>query len=424
MIIALTLSFVLLLVVGMPVAFAIAGSVIASLYAGGIPLTLVPQRYFSQLSSFVLVAVPLFLFAASVMNAGGVTERLINLMRECIGYLRGGLSHASILTNLAMAGVSGSAVADAAGIGRVMIPEMRKEGYTPEYGAAVTAAGAVVAPIIPPSIPFIIAATTAGLSVMDLFLAGIIPGVAMVIAMLVVSFYLSRRRSYPKSKDRIHATSLGHAFLIAVPSLILPVLIVGGVRFGWYTVTEAAGVAAALALFIGAFIHRELTWQKLVDCCIDATRSTGAILLIMGFSSAMSWVISRTRLPDHAVELLMALSSSTAVAIMIIVVFVLLVGTVIEGASGIAILVPLLVPIGVSLGIDPIQMSVIIVVGMMIGLVTPPIGICLFITTAIARTKLGKVAFAVIPFLVVQIAILLLVAYWPAMTLWIPQTFR
>lgn len=424
MIATLLLSFAVLLCLGTPVVFAIAAAAMASLAVGNVPLTLVTQRAFAELSSFVLVAIPLFMLAASIMNAGGITDRLLRLARETIGFVRGGLALSNILTNFSMAGISGSAIADAAGIGRVMIPAMQREGYSVAYASALTAAAAVVAPIIPPSIAFIIAATAGGLSVMDLFLAGVVPGVLMVIGMMVTCYLIARWKGHPRSREGISGKEFLSALRSAVPSLLIPFLIIGGVRFGWYTVTEAAAVAAALALFVGGVIHRELTFSSIINACVEAVQSTGAILLIMAFVASLAWIVSRTRLTNHAVDLLAYAGASTTVALVLIVLLVLLIGTAIDGAPGIAIMIPIFVPIGVSLGIDPIQMSTIIVVGMVIGLITPPVGILIFITSNIGNIGSSIVSRAVLPFLLVQMAILISIAFIPSLTLWLPNVLR
>lgn len=419
--IVLVTSLGVLMLLAVPVAFALVLSSIISLaWVGGINLMIVPQQMIGGIDSLLLLSIPFFLLAGELMTVGGITNRLIDLTNALLGRFRGGLAMSNVACSVVMAGISGSAVADTSAIGKVMIPAMVKEGYDPGFAAALTGAANIVGPIIPPSIVFVIIGVLTNLSITDLFMAGVIPGILYASAMLLVAYVVSRRRGYP-----VHARASGReiwvAFRAAVWALLMPVLIIGGIRTGVFNVTECSAVAVVYALFVGGVIYRELRWAQIWQSLIHTARMTAVIMLIIGAAQVVSWMLAYQGIPQQLADAMLAASRSPLVFLLMANVLLLLVGTFMENGPALVMLVPVLYPIAVKLGIDPYHFSMIVSLNLVLGLITPPVAICLSIGGMIARVPSKVVTREVTPFFIMAVVVLMLITYVPQLSLWLPK---
>lgn len=418
----LLLLFALLLVLGVPIALVIALASLMAMLASGSRLVLLPSRMFAGTDSFPLLAVPLFVLAGSLMNTGGITKRLVGFASNLVGWLRGGLALVNIQASMFFAGISGSAVADASAVGGVLIPAMEEDGYETDFAAAVTAASSTVGPIIPPSIPLVLYGILAQVSVGALFLAGAIPGILLGLSMMALTYVISIRRGY-KAHPWQGWRNLGRSFLGAFWALITPLIILGGILSGVFTATEASAVAVGYAFITGAFIYRELSWRKLPSILVEATLVTALIMFVVAAAQPMAFVFAREQVPALVGDWLLSISSSRWVLIPLVNIILLLVGTILETTAALIIFIPILLPLMTSIGVDPIWFGVMMVLNLIIGLVTPPVGVVLFVTSGIAKLPLEQLIRAIWPYLLVMLAVLALVASIPGLSLWLPRLF-
>jgi len=419
----LFVAFLLLLVVGFDVGF----SMILSSWFGvlskterAVDATIIPLTMISYVDSYALVQIPLFILAGELMNRGGLTQRLIDWAAALVGRLRGSLGHVSILTNFVMAGVSGSAVADAVATGKPLIPAMKKAGYDHGYAGAVIAAGALLGPIIPPSIPMVVYAQIASQSVVKLFMAGVIPGLLLAGGFMVICTLVANKRNYPRAE----AASVRQKFQAtrrAGWALMMPVIIIGGIRFGLMTDTEAAAVAAIYALLVSVLVYRDFKPGALPQILAATGRSTALILFLLAAAGPFSWLVAESQINHAIVGLLGGVSTHPVVVLLMINVMLLIVGCVIEPLPAMVIFVPTLLPLGAQLGIDPIQFGAVIVLNLMIGLLHPPIGLLLFIVSSVGRVPIGPVMRESLPFLGWSIVVLALAIVYPPITTWLPS---
>lgn len=405
------------ILVGVPVAFSlILGTFTAFASANPILLVTVAQNMGASLNSFTLLAIPFFILAAAVMNAGGITPRLVELAMMLVGHLRGGLAQANVVTNTMLAGVSGSSTADASTIAKLLVPEMARRGYDRPFAAALTAAGSTLANLIPPSLGLIIYAALASVSVGALFVATLVPGLMVAAALMSVVYVISRLRGYggdlPKASGRDRLRGL----VLAIPALILPVLIVGGVRFGVFTATEAGAVAMIYALFCGAFLYRKLTGRNLVAAVRDAMMDTVVIVVIIAAAAPFAWVLAYERVPQRIAAGLAVLVERPWLLMLAINLFLLIVGLFMEMIAALVILVPILVPLIVLAGFDPITFGLVIVMNLVIGALTPPLGVLIFTTARAGGADQVATFRAVLPFIAAMLMVLMLVAFVPALT--------
>jgi tripartite ATP-independent transporter DctM subunit len=414
--------FALLLVLGVPIALVIALASLIAMLASGSRLLLLPSRMFAGTDSFPLLAVPLFVLAGSLMNTGGITRRLVGFASNLVGWLRGGLALVNIQASMFFAGISGSAVADASAVGGVLIPAMEEDGYEKDFAAAVTAASSTVGPIIPPSIPLVLYGILAQVSVGALFLAGAIPGLLLGLSMMALTYVISVRRGY-KAHPWQGWRNLGKSFLGAFWALITPLIILGGILSGIFTATEASAVAVGYAFITGAFIYRELSWRKLPSMLVEATLVTALIMFVVAAAQPMAFVFARQQVPALVGDWLLSISSSPWVLIPLVNVILLLVGTVLETTAALIIFIPILLPLMTSIGVDPVWFGVMMVLNLIIGLVTPPVGVVLFVTSGIANLPLEDLIRAIWPYLLVMLVVLALVAGFPGLSLWLPGVF-
>ncbi|MEO3388737.1 TRAP transporter large permease subunit [Mesorhizobium sp. CAU 1741] len=406
------------IVIGVPVAFALAfGAFAAFAPFSQILLVTISQNMAASLNSFTLLAIPFFILAAAVMNAGGITPRLVDLAMQLVGHLRGGLGQANVVTNTMLAGISGSSTADASTIAKLLVPEMARHGYSRPFSAALTAASSILANLIPPSLGLIIYAALASVSVGAIFVATIVPGLMVAAALMIVVYVVARIRGFggdiPKTSLSQRMSSLG----LAIPALILPVIIVGGVRFGVFTATEAGAIAFIYALLCGALLYRKLTAANLVEAIREAVFDTVVIVIIIATAAPFAWVLAFEQVPQKIAQELSVLVSQPVLLMLTINLFLLVVGLFMEMIASLVILVPILVPLAVAAGVDPVHFGIIIVMNLVIGALTPPLGVLVFTTARVGGANQAETFRAVIPFVLALIGVLLLVTFVPALTL-------
>lgn len=416
------LSFIAFLLVGVPITLVLALSSLGYIYATDQMHLLVafPQRIIAGVDQFVLLTVPLFILTGNLMNAGNITERIIRFCELLVGRLRGGLALVNVLSSTLFAGASGSAAADSAALGTIMIPGMKKAGYSGAFAAALTSVSSIIGPIIPPSIAMIVYAVLSGNSVAALFLASIVPGFLMAAGLMIYALVIAHRHNYPRSQSVNFREGI-KSTLDALPVLLLPIIILGGILGGVFTPTEAAAVAAAYALIVATLIYRTLTWEKFGEAMYNSALTTSAVLLVVAMASIVAFVFSIGRIPDHIVGWLLSMTDNPTLLLLGITVSLLILGAFLEPIGALILVVPILMPLGNELGLDPIHFGVIIVLNFVIGLSTPPVGLCLFIVCAISKEPLGRVSVAALPQLAVCIFVLLLVTFIPDLVTSLPE---
>ena len=419
----LVLLFVLLfamVALGVPVAIALAGSsAVFIAVSGQVPELVVAHRMINGVDSFPLLAVPFFILAGNLMNTAGITERIFGFAKALVGWMRGGLGHVNIGASVLFAGMSGAAVADAGGLGAIEIKAMRDARYDPGFAVGITAASSTIGPIIPPSLPMVIYGVVAGASIGQLFAAGLIPGLLMALALMVMVAWFARVRGYPRDAS-FQLGRLGRTFVSAFLSLMTPVIIVGGILSGAFTPTEAAIAACAWALFLGLVVYRTLTWRRFVRVSFDTIETTAVVLLIVAAASIFAWILTSNRVPEQFAALLLAVSDNPIVILLLINLILLLAGCFLETVAAITILVPVLLPVAMEMGVDPVHFGVIMVLNLMIGLLTPPIGMVLYVLSRVAKLPFERCVAATAPFLVPLGVVLLLITFVPALTMWLP----
>ncbi len=416
----LFISLIILFMMNVPIAISIGGATLLSLLFSAIPPTVLVQKMFTAMDSFPLMAVPFFILAGSLMETGGISRRLIHLANTFVGHYAGGLAIVSIIASMFFGAISGSAAACVAAIGSVIIPEMVMRGYGKPYTAAVQATAGTLGVMIPPSIPMVIYGVMTGVSVGALFMAGIIPGIVVGVSLMFVAWMIARKRGY-KGERRYEWSERRLALKDAFWAILMPVIILGGIYCGVFTPTEAAVVAVVYGLFAGLFIYKELQFRHLKTIFANAAISTAVIMLIIGTSSAFSWVLTSKKIPQMVTEMLLSFSTNPLVILLLINLLLLFIGTFMETVASIIILVPVMMPVIHALGIDPLHFGIIIVVNLAIGMVTPPLGVCLFVSCGIAKISLEEISIAVLPFIIIMIVDILLLTYVPWLTLVLPK---
>ena len=420
MITILFASLIALFLLGVPIAISIGSATFLALLSSPIPSTVLVQKMFTAMDSFPLMAVPFFILAGALMETGGISRRLIHLANTFVGHYSGGLAFVAIIASMFFGAISGAAAACVAAIGAVIIPEMVARGYGKPYTAAVQATAGTLGVMIPPSIPMIIYCVMTGVSVGALFMAGIVPGVIVGVSLMFTAWIIARKRGY-KGERRFTWGERQNAFKEAFWALMMPVIILGGIYGGIFTPTEAAVVAVVYGLFIGFFVYREIRVSNLKTVFVNTAVSTAIIMLIIGASSAFSWVITSKRVPQMVAEGMLSLSSNPVVILLLINLLLLFIGTFMETVASIIILVPVLMPVLATIGVDPLHFGIVIVVNLAIGMVTPPLGICLFVSCGIAKISLEEISRAALPFILVMILDVLLLTYLPVLSIGLPR---
>ena len=405
--------------IAVPIGVALCMIGIAGVYFAGVPMSIVVQRMAFGLDNYSLVAVPLFLLMGNLMNATGITTRLFAFAEVMVGHWRGGLAQVNVLSSLCFAGMSGSALADAAGLGTVEIKAMRAAGYTPGYAAAITAASSSIGPVFPPSITAVLYAFIADVSVGRMFLAGVIPAILMTVALMIVvrlqaaSGHLPSR---PKATGRERRTGAVNALL----ALLTPVLLIGGMRSGLFTPTEVAGVAVMYAVFLG-IIYREVRWRDMLEACRATVLTTGAIMIIVAGANVFAWILAREQVPQGLTDVVLHLGLAPWQLLLILNGALLVLGMLIDTAGILILVTPVIVPALSAVGIDPVHFGIVMIVNMMIGLLTPPVGLALFVVSGIAKVPFAEVARAVLPYVGALFVVLMLVTFIPQIALFLPD---
>ncbi len=417
------LLFVLLfgmIIIGVPVGIALAGaSAIFIIVSGQVPEMVVIHRMVNGVDSFPLLAVPFFILAGNLMNTAGITERIFGFARALVGWMRGGLGHVNIGASVIFAGMSGAAVADAGGLGAIEIKAMRDAGYEPGFAVGITAASSTIGPIIPPSLPMVIYGVISGASIGQLFAAGFLPGLAMALALMVMVAWFARRRGFPRDQP-FALGRLWTSFVSAFLSLLTPIIIVGGILFGVFTPTEAAIAACAYALFLGLVVYRTLTLKRFLRVSFDTIETTAVVLFIVAAASIFAWILTSNRVTEQFASLILTITENPILVLLLVNVILLIAGCFLETVAAITILVPVLLPIVVKVGVDPVHFGVIMVLNLMIGLLTPPIGMVLYVLSRVSQVPFERCVAATAPFLIPLFAVLLLVTYVPSIVMWLP----
>ena len=416
MVAVLFITFIVCLGLGVPVAFSLGLSSLVYFIGNDMSLYMFAQRFFAGLNSFTLLCIPGFVFAGSLMNQGGITERLIGFCNKIVGHITGGLAIANVVASMLFAGISGTALADTVSVGGVLIPSMKKEGYDADFSCAVTAASSCIGPIIPPSVPMIMAATMTGLSVSKMFVAGMVRGILMGLGMIFVSWYISKKRHYPKAERR---STLKEVLVSAKESffaILMTLIILSGICFGFVTPTEASILAVVYGIFVGFFIYKELTIPRLIESMKSTVTSSAGIMVLVGMANVFAYILTKEQIPQMVADAMLSLTSNKYIILILINLLLVFVGMFMETIAAILILFPVLLNLVLMVGVDPIQFGVMVVLNLVLGLCTPPVGVCLFAATNIGETKLTGVVKELIPYLISNFIVLGLVTFVPFLT--------
>ncbi|WP_420413907.1 TRAP transporter large permease [Roseibium sp.] len=416
-------AFVVLILFGMPIGFAIGLAGVVGLIdmGGGSFLAIGPSKIFNGLNIFPFLAMPFFILAGEIMNGTGITTRLVSLAQVLVGRFRGGLAHTNMLASVFFAGLTGSATADAAAFGRTLVPAMVKEGYKRDYACAVTAAGSIIGPTIPPSGLMVVYGSLMGVSIAGLFAAGILPGLVICAVCMGVIVIGGKRENLPKAVRGASLKEVWQTFVSSLAALAMPVIILGGILGGIVTPTEAASIAVAYALFIGAVVYRTLTFKSFYSMLVRTARITGVIFVIIAFAGVLGWWMSFERIPQLMAETVLALSDNRYAVIAIIIGLLLVVGMVMDITAILIILAPVLVPLTEQVGLEPIHAGIIFVLALNISLMTPPVGACLFVLSSVTGEQLERISLKLMPFLLAEVAILFIFAFWEDAALLLPR---
>ncbi|KEF39016.1 TRAP transporter, DctM subunit [Schinkia azotoformans MEV2011] len=416
--------FIILLLLGIPISMVLGMITIVYFLLVGDPILLqsTPQRLYSGLENFGLLAVPLFMLAGELMNEGGITNRLVKFSKVLIGHFRGGLAYVTVLSNMFLASILGSANAQAAMMSKVMVPEMEKEGYPREFSSSITLASSIIAPIIPPSMIFIIYGTLSGTSIGGLFIAGIIPGIIFGLGFVLLISYIGLKQKFPKSK-RATWQEIRQTTLNVIPALLVPFIIIVGILSGVFTATESAGVACVIALLVGVFFYKELKWRKLPKMFISTVVNTATVTFLIAMANIFGWMIAFEQIPQLIVNTMLSISENPFVFLLLVNVALLIVGMFLDGIAALIILTPVFMPLLTAFQIDPIHFGLIICINLTIGLLTPPVGTGLFIVSSIANVKFENLIKASLPFTAAAIVMLLIITYWSDAVLFLPRLF-
>ncbi len=419
-------SFFVLLFIGLPIAFVlIVMTACVYLNIGDWNLFLqIPQRLFSPMENTLYMAIPFFILTGEIMNRSQITDKIMTLASAMVGFLRGGLAHTNIVASILFAGITGSAVSDTVAIGSIMMPAMEKDGYPNDFSAAVTASSSVIGPIIPPSIPFLIYASVMKVSVAGLFLGGIIPGLLVGAALMAISYILCKRGKYGEPKKFVGFVSLIKSTFRAVPALLMPVIIMGGILGGWFSPTGASAIAAVYALAVGLLYYRTLKLSDIIPILRVTVKSSAMIMFILGSAQVFAWLVTYFQLVQHVTTLFLSITSNKYVFLLLVNIILLVVGMFLDMSFSIIVLGPLIGPAAYNFGIDPIQFGLIMCVNLTIGLATPPFGLCLFgICGVCKKISMTSVSKAILPFVAFEIIALVLITYLPPLTTWLPRFF-
>ncbi len=411
------------ILVGVPIGYVLGIAGISGLIqiGGDNFLGMAAKRFFEGLNLFTFMAMPFFILAGEIMNRSGITGRLIEFAESLVGYLRGGLAHSNMVASVMFAGMTGAAVSDAAAFGNTLVPAMVKKGYSRPFSCAVTAAGSIIGPTIPPSNLMVIYGSLMGVSIAGLFAAGILPGLLIALICMAVIAGLGRRLGLPKSENGPSLRRIMAAFRSSFLAILMPVIILGGILSGIVTPTEAAAIAVFYALIVGGFIYRALSMNDILEMLIRTAQITGIVFLIIASASILGWWMTFMQIPQAIAAWFLSVSDNPNVIIGLILLLLLLVGMFMDINAALIILAPVLAPLTLTIGMDPVQAGIMIVLALNISLMTPPVGACLFVLASVTGERIELISKALIPFLIAEVAILIIVAFWPGLTLFIPR---
>ena len=421
--VTVVILFLVLFLLGFPVVASILIPCVGYIVLQGLPIEMVAQRVNYALNSYVLSAVPLFILVGNLMNTSGVTTRMFNFADKAVGRIPGGLAQVNVFASLIFAGMSGAALADVGGLGQIEIKAMKEKGFSVPFSSAVTVASATIGPIFPPSIPFVVYGSVAGVSIIKLLLSGIVPAILMTIAMMILTAVIALKRKYPRAERWPTFKELWDAFLPAFPALFTPVVLIYGMLSGVFTPTEGAAITVCYVLIVSLF-YRELTLKGVLDALVETIKSTCSVLIIVGAASLFGWILAVEQIPQQFSTLLLSISTNPLVLLAILNLILLFVGMFLDSTTATLLLVPIVIPPLVGAGIDPIHLGLVFIFNIMIGLVTPPMGLSLFMVSKIANITIKEVVKEVVWYYIPLIITLIIVTYVPALVLWIPNMVK
>ena len=412
--------FLVLLLIGVPIAFSLGLSSLFYLFTNNIPLTVISQKFYSGMDSFTLLCIPGFMLAGALMNGGGITRRILNFCNSFLGHFRGSLALVNIVASMVFAGISGTAIADVCSLGSMLIPAMVDDGYDDDFSVAVTAASSVVGPIIPPSVPMVIAGSCVSISVGKMFQAGIIPGILLGMALCIPTYIISVKRNYPRHdragwKVRLETTK------DAIWAMLMPVILLGGILSGVFTPTEASIVTCVYALVVGVFVYKEIQITDVPRIVWENIRACASIIVLIGLANVFAYILTAERIPQMVANSILSITDNRIVVILLINVVLLFVGMFMESLAAILITFPVLLPVATAVGMDPVHFALMAILNLMLGLTTPPVGMCVCTGAQIGKISAFKAFKATIPFLATSLIVLMLVSFIPQLTLWIPS---
>jgi tripartite ATP-independent transporter DctM subunit len=423
MIILVVLVFATLLLLGLPIAFVLGATGLTHLLVIGEPsyYPVAIQRMFSGINSFSMMAIPFFVLAGELMNKGKITDKLVDLARECIGFVRSGLAYTVVLVAMILSAILGSANAVAAILCAMLVSEMVKDKYSPEFSTSLIASSAIIGPIIPPSVTFILYAVLAGTSVNALFLGGVIPGILLGVSFMVVVFLKSRKEQYPKYTEKLDVAKVLKAFVAALPSLIIPVIIVGGILTGAFTPTESGAIACLIAFVAGKFIYKRLKWSDLPSVLANTALVTSAIMIIIAMGNVLGWTLAIDRVPQMLSDGILGFTSSQTVIMLLILLALLFIGMFMEAFAAMVIFVPVFAPLAVAAGFNDVHFGLVFSLMISVALITPPVGMVLFVSSNVSGVPLAKISREVVPFVISAMIVVILIAFIPQLVTFLPD---
>jgi tripartite ATP-independent transporter DctM subunit len=414
--------FIVTMAMGIPIAFVFGvGSIIYFIFISDIPITMIGQQLYNGVDSFVLLAIPFFILAGQLMNRTGITKDLVDFVQVLVGRLPGALAQVNIVVSILFAGLTGAAVADTAAIGSILIPAMKKEGYSASYSAAVTTASSIIGPIIPPSIIMVIYGTITGESIGALFMAGFVPGVLIGLGLMILALFFAIKDKHPRRTEPVSRAEIFKRTKAAIIGLIMPIIILGGILSGKFTATEAASLACMYAFLVGIVIYRSLSIKDILDSLLECAVVSSVILLIISTAKLFGMVLTIEQIPGQIAEIMLSITENKIMFLLLVNLFLLFMGMIMETGANIILLAPILLPLAIKYGVNPLHFALIMIVNVNIGLTTPPLGVCLFTAAPIAKTSYESIALKVMPFVAMEILVLMVITYVPEIVLIVPR---
>ncbi|MCG6931145.1 MAG: TRAP transporter large permease [Desulfofustis sp.] len=414
--------FIVTMAMGIPIAFVFGvGSIIYFIFISDIPITMIGQQLYNGVDSFVLLAIPFFILAGQLMNRTGITKDLVDFVQVLVGRLPGALAQVNIVVSILFAGLTGAAVADTAAIGSILIPAMKKEGYSASYSAAVTTASSIIGPIIPPSIIMVIYGTITGESIGALFMAGFVPGVLIGLGLMILALFFAIKDKHPRRTEPVSRAEIFKRTKAAIIGLIMPIIILGGIISGKFTATEAASLACMYAFLVGIVIYRSLSIKDILDSLLECAVVSSVILLIISTAKLFGMVLTIEQIPGQIAEIMLSITENKIMFLLLVNLFLLFMGMIMETGANIILLAPILLPLAIKYGVNPLHFALIMIVNVNIGLTTPPLGVCLFTAAPIAKTSYESIALKVMPFVAMEILVLMVITYVPEIVLIVPR---